>query len=109
MLCLNTKNYLIKECLITSGIANSSLIHPREIFRDAIRVGASGIIVAHNHPSGDPNPSSADRLVAKKLLNSAQVVDIQLVDFLILGTEAIDPSSKGYFSFREQELLSLLN
>ena len=107
VLCLNPKNALIKEFLITSGIANSALIHPREIFRDAIKVGASCIIVAHNHPSGDPKPSLADRNVAKQLFKSAQIIDIKLVDFLILGRESSAPNCKGYFSFQEQQLLSL--
>lgn len=87
VLCLNRKNVLIKESLISSGIANSSLIHPREIFRDAIRISASSIIVAHNHPSGDPYPSQADRNVAKQLLKSAKIIDIELLDFIIIGTK----------------------
>jgi DNA repair protein RadC len=109
VLCLNRKNVLIKESLISSGIANSSLIHPREIFRDAIRISASSIIVAHNHPSGDPYPSQADRNVAKQLLKSAKIIDIELLDFIIIGTKEMDQKSKGYYSFREEQLLTLLD
>lgn len=109
VLCLNRKNLLIKESLISSGIANSSLIHPREIFRDAIRMSASSIIVAHNHPSGDPYPSQADRNVAKQLLKSAKIIDIELLDFIIIGTKEMDQKSKGYYSFREEQLLTLLD
>ncbi len=109
VLCLNRKNVLIKESLISSGIANSSLIHPREIFRDAIRISASSIIVAHNHPSGDPYPSQADRNVAKQLLKSAKIIDIELLDFIIIGTKEMDQKSKGYYSFREEQLLALLD
>ena len=60
VLCLNRKNYLINKYEITSGIATSSLIHPREIFRAAIRLGCTAIVVVQNHPSGDPCPSKAD-------------------------------------------------
>ena len=108
-LYLNRKNVLIKESTISSGIANSSLIHPREIFRDAIRISASSVIVAHNHPSGDPYPSQADRNVAKQLLKSAKIIGIELIDFIIIGTKEMDQQSKGYFSFQEQQLLTLLD
>ena len=105
VLCLNRRNYLIKESVITSGIATSSLIHPREIFREAIRIGAAGIIVVHNHPSGDPNPSKADISVARQLAKSAKIIDISLIDFLIIGSKATGKNARGYYSFREHELL----
>lgn len=70
VLCLNRKNYLINSYEITSGIATSSLIHPREVFRAAIRLGCTAIIVVHNHPSGDPSPSNADISVAKTCLKA---------------------------------------
>ena len=60
VLCLNRKNRLLRCHEVTSGTASSSLVHPREVFREAIRLGASAIICMHNHPSGDPSPSSAD-------------------------------------------------
>ena len=66
VLCLDRKNKLIRAEPITSGTASGSLVHPREVFRPAIRHGASAIILAHNHPSGDPTPSSADLKVTKK-------------------------------------------
>jgi DNA repair protein RadC len=59
-LCLDRKNRLIRSCEVTSGTASHSLVHPREVFREAIRHGASAIICVHNHPSGDPSPSAAD-------------------------------------------------
>ena len=67
VLCLDRKNKLIRAEPITSGTASGSLVHPREVFRPAIRHGASAIILAHNHPSGDPTPSSADLKVTKNI------------------------------------------
>lgn len=105
VLCLNRKNYLINFYEITSGIATSSLIHPREIFRVAIRLGCTAIVVVHNHPSGDPSPSKADKEVAKTLLESSKIICIELLDFMILGKKSIDPMQQGYYSFRENNLL----
>lgn len=105
VLCLNRKNYLINLYEITSGIATSSLIHPREIFRVAIRLGCTAIVVVHNHPSGDPSPSNADIEVAKNLHKSSKIICIELLDFMIIGKKSIDPMQKGYYSFREKNLL----
>lgn len=105
VLCLNRKNYLIKLYEITSGIATSSLIHPREIFRVAIRLGCTAIVVVHNHPSGDPTPSNADISVAKNLLKCSHIISIDMLDFMIIGKEAIDPIQQGFYSFRENNLL----
>ena len=71
VLCLDRKNKLIRQEIITSGTANSSLIHPREVFRPAIRHGCSAIILAHNHPSGDPTPSAADVKVTARMSEAA--------------------------------------
>lgn len=101
VLCLNRKNRLIKQAEITSGTATSSLAHPREVFREAIRHGATAIICVHNHPSGDPAPSAADVQVTRQLREAAQAVDIQLLDHVIVGTPSADPSGLGYYSFRE--------
>ena len=65
VLCLDRKNRLVRSEFVTSGTATGSLVHPREVYRPAIRCGASAIILAHNHPSGDPTPSSADLRVTK--------------------------------------------
>ena len=105
VLCLNRKNYLINKYEITSGIDTSSLIHPREIFRAAIRLGCAAIVVVPNHPSGDPCPSKADIKVAKTLVKSSKIICIELQDFMIIGKKSIDPMGKGYSSFRENNLL----
>lgn len=105
VLCLNRKNRLIKCIEITSGTANNTLAHPREVFREAIRESASAILCAHNHPSGDPTPSSADLKMTRQLREASQTVDIALVDHVILGQPPSDPGGLGYYSFREAGLI----
>lgn len=104
-LCLNRKNRLLKVCEVTSGTASNSLVHPREVYREAIRSGASAVICAHNHPSGDPSPSGADIKVTRQLREAAQIVGIDLLDHIILGQPAADPRHLGYYSFQEAGLL----
>lgn len=105
VLCLNRKNRLIKCIEITSGTANSTLAHPREVFREAIKESASAILCAHNHPSGDPTPSSADIKMTRQLREASQTVDITLLDHVILGQPLSDPGGLGYYSFREAGLI----
>jgi DNA repair protein RadC len=105
VLCLNRKNRLIKRAEVTSGTATGSLVHPREVFRTAIREAATAVVCVHNHPSGDPAPSAADLQVTRRLREAALAVDIELTDHLILGTKANDPAGRGYYSFREAGLL----
>lgn len=105
VLCLNRKNRLLKQVEITSGTATSSLAHPREVFREAIRHGATAVVCAHNHPSGDPAPSAADVQVTRQLREAAHAVDIELLDHVIIGRPASDPQGRGYYSFRESGVL----
>ena len=105
VLCLNRKNRLLKAVEITSGTATAALAHPREVFRAAIREGASAVICAHNHPSGDPAPSAPDLQVTRQLRDSARTVDIELLDHVIVGRAASDPTGRGYYSFRESGVL----
>ena len=83
---------------LTRGILNSSLIHPREVFRSAILAGAAGIIVVHNHPSGDPTPSGDDRAVTRQLVDAGRLLDLPVYDHVILGGDR-------YMSFAEAGLL----
>jgi DNA repair protein RadC len=106
ILCLNRKHRLLKRVEITSGTATSSLAHPREIFREAIRCGAVALVAAHNHPSGDPAPSKADVEVTRQLRAAADVIGIQLLDHVILGQPGADPQGLGFYSFRDAGLLS---
>jgi len=105
VLCLNRKNRLLKCVEVTSGTATGSLVHPREVFRSAIREAATTVICVHNHPSGDPAPSSADIQVTRRLREAAGAVDIELADHLILGTKTNDPAGRGFYSFRDAGML----
>ena len=105
VLCLNRKNRLKKLVEVTSGTATGSLVHARETFRAAIQHGATAVAVAHNHPSGDPSPSSADISVTRRLREAAQAIDIELVDHLILGDKTTDQTGQGFYSFRQAGLL----
>lgn len=104
-LCLNRKNRLLRRIEVTSGTATNSLVHPREVFRDAIREGAAALICVHNHPSGDPAPSAADIQVTRQLREAAKVISIDLLDHVIVGRKHADPSGLGYYSFRSAGLL----
>jgi DNA repair protein RadC len=103
--CLNRKNRLKKLVEITSGTATTSLAHPREVFRAAIRYGATAVICIHNHPSGDPTPSTADLHVTRQLREAAKAVDIDLIDHVIIGRKNADPTGNGHYSFRAAGLL----
>ncbi len=84
-LLLDVQNRLQGEALVSIGTLTSSLVHPREVFRQAISQGAAAVIVAHNHPSGDPNPSSADREVTRRLIRAGQLIGIPLLDHVVVG------------------------
>lgn len=101
VLALNRRNRLIKCIEITSGTATAALAHPREVFRAAISAGATAVICAHNHPSGDPSPSAADIKVTRQLRDAALTVDIELLDHVIIGRSEADPQVIGHYSFRE--------
>ena len=101
VLCLNRRNRLLKQVEITSGTATNTLVHPREVFRAAIRHGAAAVICAHNHPSGDPAPSAADVQITRQLRDAARAVDIELIDHIVLGRAAADPRGVGFYSFRQ--------
>ena len=105
VILLDRKNHAQGRVMITLGTATSSLAHPREVFRPAILAGSSAIIIAHNHPSGDPAPSSADIQVTRQLREAARIMEIALLDHVIIGDVAADPAAKGYYSFREVGLL----
>jgi DNA repair protein RadC len=105
VLCLDRKNKLIREEVVTSGTATGSLVHPREVFRPAIRHGATAVILAHNHPSGDPTPSSADLSVTRKIKEAAKQIDLDFHDHVIIGSKQNCPDGHGYYSFSENGLL----
>ena len=88
ILMLDTKNNLIGEpVLITKGILDASIIHPREVFKPAIKNSTSKIILVHNHPSGDPKPSNEDIEITEKLMRTGEELSIKVLDHVILGRE----------------------
>lgn len=84
-LLLNTKNRVMRQITVTKGTLDSSLLHPREVFREAIRHSASSIILAHNHPSGDPTPSPDDIQITCRIHQAGQLVGIELIDHVVIG------------------------
>jgi len=105
VLVLNRKNHLIRSVEVTKGIADASLVHPREVFREVIREGGSAAIVAHNHPSGDPAPSAADVRITRQLREAAKMLDLSLLDHVIVGNKSADPQGVGFYSFADAGLL----
>jgi DNA repair protein RadC len=85
LLALDSQSQVLRDVLVTRGLLNSSLVHPREVFRPAIAEAAAGIIVVHNHPSGDPTPSAEDRAVTRQLVAAGQLLDLPVYDHVILG------------------------
>ncbi|MDP4039277.1 MAG: DNA repair protein RadC [Candidatus Pacearchaeota archaeon] len=84
-LILNNQNHIINEELVSKGVLDSTIIHPREVFKPAIKHSASKIILIHNHPSGNPQPSNEDIEVTKKLIEVGKLIDIKVLDHVIIG------------------------
>jgi DNA repair protein RadC len=100
MLCLDSQHRVTRDgvVVITRGILNSSLVHPREVFREAVLRESAAVILCHNHPSGDPTPSPEDRLITEQLAAAGRVLDIPVFDHVVIGAGC-------YTSFAEQGLL----
>ena len=98
VLALDSQSGVLRDLLVTRGILNSSLVHPREVFRGAIAEAAAGISVVHNHPSGDPTPSADDRAVTRQLVEAGRVLDLPVYDHVVVG-------ANRYVSFAEAGLL----
>lgn len=95
---LNSQHRLDRDILVTRGILNSSLVHPREVFREAIAERAATIVLVHNHPSGDPTPSMDDRAVTNQLVAAGKLLDVPVADHVIIGRAR-------YLSFSEAGIL----
>ena len=98
LIALDGKNQLLGEQLISKGTFNASLVTPREVFREALRLQAVGIILLHNHPSGDPSPSLDDIQTTRNLWKAAETIGVAFLDHIIIGDHR-------YFSFREQDMI----
>lgn len=84
-LALSTKNQLLRMVEVSVGSLNASIVHPRELFREAVRISAASVVVVHNHPSGDPNPSGADIQLTRRLAKAGDVLGIELLDHVVIG------------------------
>lgn len=98
IILLNTKNHIIKQVNVSIGSLNSSIVHPREVFSEAVKSGCSGLLLVHNHPSGDPEPSREDIETTQRLVNAGNILGIKVLDHVIIG-------DGRYISFKEQGLL----
>ena len=94
VLVLNNKNHVIRKCVVSVGTISEAIVHPREVFREAIREAGSSIIIAHNHPSGVLTPSNEDIQTTKRIRESGEIIGIELLDHLIIG-------ELSYLSMRE--------
>jgi len=95
---LDSRNQEIKREVISVGSLNANLVHPREVFEPAIKNLAAQVILAHNHPSDDPEPSEDDLTLNKRLVEAGKILGIEVIDHIIV-------SKSGYFSFKERALL----
>jgi DNA repair protein RadC len=95
---LNVKNQVLDVVTVSVGTLNSSLVHPRELFKDAIKASSSGVILVHNHPSGDPTPSDNDKELTIRLCEAGKVLGISVLDHVVIG-------DSRYVSFRETGLI----
>ena len=99
VLTLDTKHKMIARHMVTLGLLDASLVHPREVFRRAIEDGASAIVIVHNHPSGDPKPSAEDLQTTKRLIDAGKIIDIHVLDHVIIGRP-------DFVSLRENGMIS---
>ena len=98
VVCLDTKNQPINICTVSVGTLNSSLVHPREVFKTAILSNSNQIMLAHNHPSGISAPSNEDKAMTSRIKDAGVILGIELIDHIIIG-------SNEYFSFKENKLM----
>ena len=98
LIVLNTKNHIIKIKDVFKGSLNSSIVHPREIYCEAIKSSGASIIICHNHPSGDPTPSKEDINITLRIKECGKIIGIELIDHIIVGY-------KGYISLKEKGII----
>jgi DNA repair protein RadC len=98
VLHLDAKNKVVKEEVVSVGILDASLIHPREVFKSAIKESSRAVIFVHNHPSGDPAPSAEDEAITRVLKEAGELLDIPVLDHVIIG-------AGKWYSFKEGKVL----
>ncbi len=100
VIALSTRRHILGHNLVSTGTLDTILVHPREIFRPIIIASAAALVVMHNHPSGDPTPSEADIKITRDLIRAGQLLKLELLDHIIVGT-ATPERPKDYCSLRE--------
>jgi DNA repair protein RadC len=98
LILLNSRNKKIGISTISIGTLTTSLVHPREVFKEALAHSAASVILAHNHPSGDPEPSEDDLKITRKLVESGKILGVEVIDHIIVG-------KNSFYSFREKGLI----
>jgi DNA repair protein RadC len=98
LVLLNTKNMVVSVKDVSIGSINSSIVHPREIFIEAIKYSCSSIVICHNHPSGDPSPSQEDINITKRIYEAGKIIGIELIDHIIIG-------DGKYISLKEKNII----
>jgi len=84
-LFLDTKNHIVRVELISLGLLDQTIVHPREVFRPAIGCSAKSVILCHNHPSGDPEPSDKDLQLTRRLIEAGKLLDVRVLDHVVIG------------------------
>ena len=95
---LDNRNHLLSERLISKGTVNATLVTPREIYMEAVRCHAVSLILVHNHPGGDPEPSGCDREITQRICEAGELLGIRLLDHIIIG-------DRSYTSFKERGMM----
>lgn len=98
ILSLDSRNHLIKKDTVSIGSLNANIVHPREVFKDAICASASSIILVHNHPSGDIEPSEDDLEITKRLVEAGKILRIEVIDHIIV-------TKNEFLSFKEKGMI----
>jgi DNA repair protein RadC len=99
VIALNAKNRVIEKHLVSIGTVSSALVHPRECFRPLIESSASACILVHNHPSGDPTPSSEDIKITRQLISAGDIIGIKVLDHIVIGDSALSLREAGLCHF----------
>ena len=95
MILLDARHRVLRSEMISQGTLTASLVHPREVFRPALRDAAAALVLVHNHPSGDPTPSAEDREVTARLANAGEILGVRVLDHIVVA-------ERGFCSLREQ-------
>ena len=105
VLLLNTRYRVLCHSLVSLGSVNETMVHPRDVFRAAVAMGAYAVLLMHNHPSGDASPSTADHAISRRLAEAGRLLQITLLDHVIVGAAGAGADGRGYYSFKEAGLV----